>query len=266
MSRPWSRSSLSDVLGEPGALPIFQYALTELFDGRDDDRLTVASYRAMGGAHAVLSRRADDLYHSMTLEEQDATRSRSSGWSRSPSKRRGVDAACSASEVLAIDVDVVTMESVIDQLGRQRFLAFDRDHATGAPTVEVAHEALLTEWERLRGWIEEGRVDIGRRAALDAALHEWSRSSEDPDYLLTGKRLAEYGSWRNFSAMRSDDCRARVPRRLDRAPRRRGRRRERAESLARPDWHAARRVVGRARRCPCRGGDHRRGDRRGGTR
>ena len=48
---------LSDVLGEPGALPIFQYALTELFDRRDDDRLTVAWYRAMGGAHAVLSRR-----------------------------------------------------------------------------------------------------------------------------------------------------------------------------------------------------------------
>ena len=193
---------LSDVLGEPGALPIFQYALTELFDRRDGDRLTVASYRAMGGAHAVLSRRADDLYHSMTLEEQDATRqlflrlvaiTEQETWSR----RR-----VPASEILATDVDVVTMESVIDQLGRQRFLAFDRDHATGAPTVEVAHEALLTEWERLRGWIEEGRADIGRRAALDTALNEWSRSARDPDYLLTGKRLAEYESWRSFSAMR----------------------------------------------------------------
>ncbi len=103
-----------------------------------------------------------------------------------------------ASEIVAIDVDVVTMESVIDQLGRQRFLAFDRDHATGAPTVEVAHEALLTEWERLRGWIEEGRADIARRAALDAALTEWSRSGRDNDYLLTGKRLADYESWRGF--------------------------------------------------------------------
>ena len=121
----------------------------------------------------------------MTLEEQDATRqlflrlvtiTEQETWSR----RR-----VPASEILAIDVDVVTMESVIDQLGRQRFLAFDRDHATGAPTVEVAHEALLTEWERLRGWIEEGRADIARRAALDTALTEWSRSGRDPDYLLT---------------------------------------------------------------------------------
>jgi basic membrane lipoprotein Med (substrate-binding protein (PBP1-ABC) superfamily)/DNA-binding SARP family transcriptional activator len=193
---------LSDVIGEPGALPIFQYALTELFDRRLDDRLTVEAYRSMGGARGVLTRQADDLYHRMTPEEQEATRqlflrlvtiTEQETWSR----RR-----VPASEIVAIDVDVVTMESVIDQLGRQRFLAFDRDHASGAPTVEVAHEALLTEWERLRGWIEEGRADIARRAALDAAMTEWSRSGRDSDYLLSGKRLAEYESWRDFSAMR----------------------------------------------------------------
>ena len=193
---------LSDVIGEPGALPIFQYALTELFDARDDDRLTVASYRAMGGARGVLTRRADDVYHSMTLEQQAATRqlflrlvtiTEQETWGR----RR-----VPASEIVAIDVDVVTMESVIDQLGQQRFLAFDRDHATGAPTVEVTHEALLTEWGRLRGWIDDGRVDIVRRAALDAAVTEWSRSAQDSDYLLTGKRLAEYETWRLSTAMR----------------------------------------------------------------
>ena len=63
---------LADVIGEPGALPIFQYALTELFDRRDGDVLTVAAYRAMGGVRGALSRRADDLYHRLTLEEQEA--------------------------------------------------------------------------------------------------------------------------------------------------------------------------------------------------
>jgi basic membrane lipoprotein Med (substrate-binding protein (PBP1-ABC) superfamily) len=193
---------LTDVIGEPGALPIFQYALTELFDQRVDDRLTLDDYRSMGGAHGVLSRRADDLYHRMTLEEQDAARqlflrlttiTEQETWSR----RR-----VPASEILATDVDVVTMESVIDQLGRQRFLAFDRDQASGAPTVEVAHEALLTEWDRLHGWIEEGRADIARRGALDTALTEWSRSAQDGDYLLSGKRLAEYERWRDTTAMR----------------------------------------------------------------
>ena len=94
------------------------------------------------------------------------------------------------------------MESVIDQLGRQRFLSFDRDHATGAPTVEVAHEALLTGWDRLCDWIEDGRVDIVRRAALSTALNEWSQSGQDSDYLLTGKRLTDFERWRDSTALR----------------------------------------------------------------
>jgi basic membrane lipoprotein Med (substrate-binding protein (PBP1-ABC) superfamily)/DNA-binding SARP family transcriptional activator len=193
---------LTDVIGEPGGLPVFQYALTELFERRAGDRLTLAAYRAMGGVRGALSRRADDLYHRLTLDEQEAARqlflrlvtiTEHEQWSR----RR-----VPASELVTMDVDVVTMESVIDQLGRHRFLAFDRDHGTGAPTVEVAHEALLSEWDRLRGWIEEGRVDITRRAALDAALAEWNQSERDSDYLLGGNRLAEYARWRAATPMR----------------------------------------------------------------
>jgi basic membrane protein A len=107
-----------------------------------------------------------------------------------------------ASELVAMDVDVVTMESVIDLLGRHRFLAFDRDHGSGEPTVEVAHEALLSEWARLRGWIEAARADIGRRGTLEAALAEWTEAERDPDYLLSGKRLGEYERWRDGATMR----------------------------------------------------------------
>jgi basic membrane lipoprotein Med (substrate-binding protein (PBP1-ABC) superfamily)/DNA-binding SARP family transcriptional activator len=193
---------LADVIGEPGALPIFQYALTELFDRRDGDVLTASAYRAMGGVRGALSRRADDLYHRLTLDEQEAARqlllrlvtiTENDDWGR----RR-----VPASEIVALNVDVVTMESVIDQLGQQRFLAFDRDHSSAAPTVEVAHEALLWEWDRLRGWIEDGRQDVKRRAALDAAVAEWSHAGRDADYLLAGNRLAEYERWRTSTSMR----------------------------------------------------------------
>ena len=107
-----------------------------------------------------------------------------------------------ASEIVSLDVDVVTMESVIDQLGRHRFLAFDRDHSSVAPTVEVAHEALLWEWDRLRGWIEDGRQDVKRRAALGAAVVEWLNAERDGDYLLAGNRLVEYERWRTSTSMR----------------------------------------------------------------
>jgi hypothetical protein len=192
---------LADVIGEPGALPLFQYALTELFDRRRDDVLTVAAYRAMGGVRGALSRRADDLYHRLTLAEQEATRQLFlrlvSITEQHDLGRRRVP----ASELVSMGVDVVTMESVIDQLGRHRFLAFDRDHGTGVPTVEVAHEALLWEWDRLRRWIDEGRGDIQRRASLDAAVAEWMQANRDDDYLLVGNRLAGYEHWRATTSM-----------------------------------------------------------------
>ena len=53
--------------------------------------------------------------------------------------------------------------------------ATDCSRSTGtprraAPTVEVAHEALLAEWHRLRDWIEESRDDLTTHARLVVAL------------------------------------------------------------------------------------------------
>ncbi len=193
---------LADVIGEPGALPTFQYALTELFDRRDGDVLTATSYRAMGGARGVLSRRADDLFHGLTLDEQEAARQLFLRLVTITEHDDWVRRRVPASEIVAIDVDVVTMGAVIDQFGRHRFLAFDRDHDSGVPTLEVAHEALLWQWDRLRGWIEDGRHDVKRRTALNAAIAEWSQAKGDVDYLLAGNRLAEYERWRASTSMR----------------------------------------------------------------
>ena len=104
---------LTDVIGEPGALPIFQYALTELFDNRDGDVLTVAAYRAMGGVRGALSRRADDLYEGLSADQRAASRQlflrlvtidEHDDWGR-----RRVPAA----ELVSMDVDTVTLEAVI---------------------------------------------------------------------------------------------------------------------------------------------------------
>jgi Novel STAND NTPase 1 len=52
--------------------------------------------------------------------------------------------------------------------------------------LEVAHEALLTEWGRLAGWIDRHRADLRRHQTLVAAIDEWEASDQHPDYLLAG--------------------------------------------------------------------------------
>ncbi len=194
-------SLLTDVIGQPGALPLFQYSLAELFDRRVGDTVTIETYQAMGGLRGALTRRADDLLSELTATQQAAARqlflrlvsiTDSDEWSR----RR-----VPASEILALDVDVVDLKAVIDSFGLARLITFDRDHLSGAPTVEVAHEALLSEWERLRAWIDDARDDVRRHAALTAAMEEWLESDMGADYLLSGTRLDRYEEWAGSTTM-----------------------------------------------------------------
>jgi basic membrane lipoprotein Med (substrate-binding protein (PBP1-ABC) superfamily) len=194
-------SLLTDVVGQPGALPLFQYTLTELFDRRAGGKLDLETYEAMGGLRGALTRRADDLFSELIEPERAAARqlflrlvtiADTDEWSR----RR-----VPASEIVGLDVDVVHLKAVIDAFGGARLLTFDRDQVSGSPTVEVAHEALLTEWERLRVWIEEARDDVRTQARLATAGAEWRSSGENRDYLLSASRLDEFDEWAKLTTM-----------------------------------------------------------------
>jgi hypothetical protein len=87
------------------------------------------------------------------------------------------------------------MDRAIDAYGRARLLSFDRDPITREPTIEVAHEALLREWGRLRAWLEAGRADVRAQRALAAAAAEWVAAGREVSYLLAGARLAQFDDW-----------------------------------------------------------------------
>ena len=65
---------IADVAHQPGALPLLQYALTELFERRDEGRLTLAAYRDIGGIAGALSARADRIYGSTDPHGRRATK------------------------------------------------------------------------------------------------------------------------------------------------------------------------------------------------
>ena len=94
-----------------------------------------------------------------------------------------------AAELLQLGLDTVDLQQAIDGFAKHRLLTLDRSPTTGEPTVEVAHEALLSEWDRLREWIDDARHDIRRYAVLSVAVDEWVRSDRDADYLWQGRRL-----------------------------------------------------------------------------
>ncbi|HEX5614739.1 MAG TPA: BTAD domain-containing putative transcriptional regulator, partial [Acidimicrobiia bacterium] len=192
---------IADVTGQPNALPLFQYALTELFDERAGSVLDLATYERIGGVRRAVARRAETLYNQLAPSEQNAVRQlflRIATVSGAAVGRRRVP----ASELTALDVDVVALQAAIDSFARYRLLALDRDPTTGSPTVEVAHEALLAEWHRLRDWIDDSRDDLATHARFAVAVHEWEASGRAPGYLLTGSRLDDYERWAATSQLK----------------------------------------------------------------
>ena len=52
------------------------------------------------------------------------------------------------------------------------------------PTVEVAHEALIRTWPRLRQWVDANRDKLRARAAILQAKAEWEKNGRREDLLL----------------------------------------------------------------------------------
>ncbi|MDE2638013.1 MAG: protein kinase [Chloroflexota bacterium] len=192
---------IEDVREQPGALPLLQYALTELFERREGALLTIAAYQDIGGTLGALAKRAEEVFQRFKKEGQNMARQMflrlvTLGEGQEDTRRRILQ-----TELLTLgDRDVA--EDVIDRFGRYRLLTFDRDDATRSPTVEVAHEALIRRWERLREWLTESRNDIRLERELLNAAQEWETAGKDPSYLMQGNRLLTFEDWSEGASLR----------------------------------------------------------------
>lgn len=181
---------VADVTGQPGALPLLQYALTEAFERRSGPGLALADYRASGSIGGAIARRADGIHDALSdvgreIARQLFLRLVTLGEGTEDTRRR-----VPRSELAALDLEMDALDEVIGAFGQHRLLSFDRDPQSREPTVEVAHEALLRSWPRVRGWINEAREDLRVARSLAAEAAEWSAGRRDSSFLLRGARLA----------------------------------------------------------------------------
>ena len=184
---------VAEVSQQPGALPLMEYALTEVFDRRTDHTLTLTAYEDVGGSLGALARRADQVFTRLSPERQAAARQMclrliTLGEGTEDTRRRTLQ-----SELLSTGGGATW--AVLHAFDRARLLTFDRDPRAQQPTVELAHEAIIREWALLRTWLDESRDDVRLQRMLAAAAHEWQSAERDRSYLLSGSRLAQFEGW-----------------------------------------------------------------------
>lgn len=172
---------VSAVADEPAALPSLQFTLYELAEDCPDLHLTLAAYRDLGGVAGAIAARAEALYVGLDDTERAGVRRMFErlvviGPEGEPTRRRAARTELSA-------------DAVVEPWAQARLLTLDRDPHTRVPTVELAHEAMLRAWPRLRGWIEQDREQLVVLGQLRDAARTWARLERDPSGLYRGARL-----------------------------------------------------------------------------
>ncbi len=190
-----SAAIIADVRQEPGALPLLQYTLTEIFERRQGLSMTLEAYRSIGGVVGALARRAEEVYDTLGLEQkllvrQIFLRLVTLGEGAEDVRRRAL-----RSELASIVRDNAILQEILDVFGKHRLLSFDHVPETREPTVEVAHEALLRAWTRLRQWLDASREDVRQQRRLARLATEWADAQYDRSYLLRGMQLQQFEYW-----------------------------------------------------------------------
>jgi WD40 repeat protein/DNA-binding SARP family transcriptional activator len=176
-----------EVEGEPAALPMLSHVLRETWERREGPTLTVAGYRATGGIRYAVSQSAESLYDAMDTPQRSRLRSLLLRLVMPTEDGDPVRARVPRARLATDDAHQRLVELLVDA----RLVSIDGD------TLQIAHEALVRVWPRLRGWLDDD-VD-GQRLFrhLAGAADAWEAMGRPDSELYRGARLGRTLEWRD---------------------------------------------------------------------
>ncbi|WP_128434006.1 helix-turn-helix domain-containing protein [Streptomyces cyaneus] len=173
---------VEDVLDEPGGLPMLSHALLETWRRRKGRMLTLDAYEAAGGVRGAIAASAEEAYAELSPAQAHAARHLLLRMVEPGQGNADTRRPLSWEEMAGWEDPEV--RAVVGRLARARLLTTDDDG------VQLAHEALITCWPRLREWIEADRERLRHHRQLTDAARTWLEHDHDPGTLYRGTRLA----------------------------------------------------------------------------
>ncbi|MEO6085603.1 MAG: WD40 repeat domain-containing protein, partial [Umezawaea sp.] len=175
---------VADAAGQPAVLPLLSHALLETWRRRRGVALTLAAYESAGGVEHAIARTAERVHLDLDPARQEVARRLflrliAVGEGTEDTKRR-----LGRRELADLDTADLDTADVVDRLAEARLVALDEDG------VELAHEALIRNWPRLRAWIDADRDGLRTQRRLTEDADTWESLDRDPGALYRGTRLA----------------------------------------------------------------------------
>ncbi|MGW0803967.1 nSTAND1 domain-containing NTPase [Nonomuraea sp. NPDC002799] len=188
---------LADAPPGPSALPLVEQTMSLLWDRQEHGELTHSAYRQIGGVGAALNEHAESVLSRLTERQQGDARWLFVQLVR-PDKLDDGQSEESARDLrrIATHDDLTDAQwTLAHHLAGTRLLATTGGDGTRAGTVELAHEALITAWPRLREWVNQTRsFRLWQDRLLRERLASWTSAGRGADRrraLLRGRELRE---------------------------------------------------------------------------
>ena len=190
-----TQAMLDDLQQAPGRLPLMQYTLTQLWYRQQNHQLMLSTYHQLGGVFGALKQRADEVYSSLTPEQQQTVKHifmnlTHLGEGAEDTRRRVTQAS-----LVTPQHPEVRVAEVVKHLADANLVVTDDQgepaQGNSRATVEVAHEALIRSWPQLRKWLDGGREALVKQRSLEQAAQEWDNHGRAKGYLLSGKKLSD---------------------------------------------------------------------------
>jgi WD40 repeat protein/transcriptional regulator with XRE-family HTH domain/energy-coupling factor transporter ATP-binding protein EcfA2 len=175
---------------EPGALPLLSHALLATWERRRGRKFTLVGYHASGGVHGAIAETAESVFTDQLDQTQQEIahdvflRLTELGEGTEDTRRRA-----SLNELVRKSAEATQLRAVLNTLADARLIILNED------SVEVAHEALIREWQRLHMWLMQDREGLLLHRHLTESAHEWEQRGRDPVELYRGARLAQAREW-----------------------------------------------------------------------
>jgi serine/threonine protein kinase len=184
---------LNHLAATSGALPLLQFAATELWDNRDTVRklLTEASYNKIGGIAGALATHADMFIQQYPPATQNLARTIILRLV-TPERTRAI---ISLDELAELSPNTSEVQALVDHLVGARLLVVQNADGGGTATAEIVHESLIHSWPRLRRWLDENQEDAAFLEQLRTAAKQWQANRFDSGLLWRGDVIAEAKRW-----------------------------------------------------------------------
>ncbi len=183
---------INEMKGEPGALPLMQFALKDLFDFQQEKNgviaLTLNDYLQRGGIHKALERHANDSFSKLSKNEQELARSIFSGLIEIGRGTQDTKRTALFDELVPANAKAADVEVIVQKLADARLITTDEQ--AGKDTVTISHEKLIDAWPWLKKLVNENRDVIALQNQIATDAKEWEGHKHDASYLYTGGRLA----------------------------------------------------------------------------